>query len=401
MIFSFPYETGRRLLALMCASLLLGGCGTVADPTEWFASESPAEKPAELIDLEQQIKPVVIWSRDVGVGAEDLKLGLSPWIGRDTVYVADSEGLVQALDIETGNLVWSVETEIPVAGGPGYGEDLVLLGTSDADVIALDAQSGKEVWRTRVSSEVLSTPVAALGTVIVHTLDGKLFGLNTTDGTERWRYDRTIPVLTLRGSGSPVISGTTVFCGFAGGKLVALDVETGVPQWDISVTVPSGRSELERLSDIDGDPLVHDGTVYAVTYQGEVAAIGEATGNLLWRRKLSSYNGLSADWRKLYLTDDEGLVWALETDNGAARWRQEDLKNRGLSAPVVLGEYLAVGDMEGYLHWFSTDDGRMLGRTSVSSERISAAPRVVNGTLYVLSDDGDLTAIRLPVSTDQ
>jgi len=397
----FVIITRAHALGLLLMALLIGGCGTVADPTEWFGSEGPAKKPAELVDVANTIKPRVIWSKDVGVGSDDLMLGLSPWVGAGHIYVADSEGLVQALDSETGLPVWSVETKTAAAGGPGYGEGLVLLGTSDADVIALEASSGKEIWRARVSSEILSTPVAALGTVVVLTMDGKVFGLNVSDGTERWRYERTIPILTLRGSSSPVVSGTTVFCGFAGGKLVALDIETGVPQWDISVTVPSGRSELERLSDIDGDPLIYDGIVYAATYQGEVAAIGEATGNLLWRRKLSSYNGLAADWRQLYLTDDEGVIWALESDSGAARWRQEVLKHRGLSAPAILDKYIVVGDFKGYLHWFSTDDGSLLGRTSVGSGKISAAPKVFREVLYVLDDNGDLTAIRLPVSPDK
>jgi outer membrane protein assembly factor BamB len=370
---------------------LLSGCGS------WFGGavvEPPAELPA--LDAQSQVQPRELWSRDVGVGTEQRRLSLRPWIEAGRVYVADSEGEVTVLEADTGKTVWQVDLDLPVSGGPGVGAGLVLVGTSDAELIALDQESGAEKWRARVSSEILAAPAAAINTVVVHTIDGKLFGLDAATGQETWRYEREVPVLTLRGSGAPVIDGTTVYCGLAGGKLLALELSSGVPVWEAAVSVPSGRSELERMVDIDGDPLLYGSAIFVATFQGEVAAIGQSSGNLLWRRKLSSYNGLAADWQNLYVSDALGHVWALDGYTGSARWRQEALYNRQLSAPAVVGNYVVVGDFEGYLHWLAPDDGRVVGRSRVGRDPISAAPRVNDGVLYVLGDGGELAAIQPP-----
>lgn len=376
---------------LVLLPLLLGGCGS------WFGG-STVDPPAELpvLDKTRQLEPEIVWSRDVGSGSDDQYLQLRPWIEADRVYVANHAGDVQALDIENGKKVWSVDTKLSISGGPGVGAGLVLVGTSDAELLALEQSSGDERWRVRVSSEVLSVPAAALDTVVVHTTDGKLLGLDAATGTERWRYEREVPVLTLRGSSSPVIDGGMVFCGLAGGKLLALDLSSGDPVWESAVTVPSGRSELERLADIDGDPVLYGATVYVATYQGAVAAIAATSGKTLWTRELSSYSELAADWRQVYASDDKGHVWALDGDTGAARWRQESLYNRKLSSPAVIGDYVVVGDFDGYLHWMSVDDGRFVGRTRVGSQPITTGPRVVNDVMYVLGDGGDLAAMRAP-----
>lgn len=363
--------------------------------TSWLESSSAGE-PADLTNIDDPIAPEVLWTRDIGAGSGGQRLGLRPWVENDQIYVADGDGRVLALDRGSGEVLWSTETGEPLSGGPGFGEELVLVGSTEAEVLALDSATGELRWRAKVSSEVLSTPAAALGTVIVHTLDGKIAGLDAATGNERWRYERDIPVLTLRGSGSPVVDGSVAFCGLAGGKLVALDITDGVPTWETSITVPRGRSELERLTDIDGDPVVYSGVIYVATYQGDIAAVGQGTGNVLWRRSLSSYNGLSADWRRAYVTDADGFVWALDGDTGAARWRQEELRNRRLSAPAILDEFLVLGDLEGYVHWLSSDDGRFLGRIRVGSDPITAAPQVHDGVFYILGDGGELAAVRPP-----
>lgn len=382
-----------RMLCLLLLVVLATGC------TSWLEN-SEVGRPADLPDIDEPIALDVVWTRDIGAGSGDQRLGLRPWVDATRTYVADGDGRVLALDTDNGDILWSIETGDPLSGGPGFGEELVLVGSTEAEVLALDAATGELRWRTRVSSEVLSTPAAALGTVVVHTLDGKITGLDAATGTERWRYERNIPVLTLRGSGSPIVDGSVVYCGLAGGKLVALDVTDGVPVWEASVTVPRGRSELERLADIDGDPVIYSGVIYVATFQGDVAAVGQGTGNVLWRRSLSSYNGLGADWRQAYVTDAEGLVWALDGDTGAARWRQEALRNRRLSAPGILDDFVVLGDLEGYVHWLSADDGRFLGRMRVGSDPISAPPQVLDGVVYILGDGGELAAARPPQSGD-
>ncbi len=378
-------------LSLLAALLLLAGCSTV---TDWI---SPAEvdPPAELKEITPKVRAETLWSHDLGAGSEDKRLHLVPYYLDGRLYVAGADGEVTALDAASGRVLWQVDLEAPLSGGPGAGQGLVVVGTLDAEVIALSLEDGSLRWRAPVSSEVLSTPAVAGDRVVVRTIDGKVQGLDLADGKEVWRYERQIPVLTLRGTSDPVVSGDHVICGMAGGKLINLDLRTGAVIWDVTVSVPSGRSELERLADIDGNPLVLDGLIYVATYQGEVAALEEASGEVLWRRKFSSYSGMAADRYNVYAADADGLVWALDADNGAARWRQEDLRNRRLSDVAVLDDTVAVGDFEGYVHLLSSADGALVGRTRVGSDPITRGVLVADGVLYVMGDGGELAALRL------
>ncbi|MDJ0739074.1 MAG: outer membrane protein assembly factor BamB [Gammaproteobacteria bacterium] len=384
-----------RQLIWMPVLLALAGCGTVADPFSWFDSTEVVE-PSPLVDLQNQVQPQQIWSRDIGAGTDEQSLNLSPRVVGDTVYVADAEGRVQALDAASGATRWQVDLDLPLSGGPGAGDGMVLIGTSDADVVALNVVDGSERWRVRVSSEVLSAPGAANGVVVVHTVDGKVFGLESTTGSERWRYEREVPVLTLRGSSSPVLAGGVAVVGMAGGKLVALRLANGSLVWDANVAVPTGRSELERLADIDGDPLILRGGVFAATYQGNVAALEQRGGRVAWQRKMSSYSGMAADGDGLYVADEEGVVWGLELRSGAVRWSQKALANRRLSNTAALGGLVVVGDFEGYLHWLDNKDGSLVARTRLGSEPITTGLQVVDGVLYVQGDGGQLAAVRLP-----
>lgn len=367
----------------------LGGCSSVSE----MISPAEVDPPAELVDLTPSVVAKTRWERDTGVGSKDQHLNLAPVYRDGRIYVADAEGEVSVLDAENGRTLWSVNLDVPASGGPGLGEGLVLIGTRDAEVVALSATDGSERWRVRVSSEVLAAPVASRGRVIVRTIDGKVAGLDVDNGERKWLYEREIPVLTLRGTSAPVVSGDMVLCGMSGGKLIALDVQSGDLVWEATISVPSGRSELERLSDIDGDPLLADGIVYVATYQGEVAALGERSGSLLWRRKFSSYSGMAANRYNVFASDSDGLVWALDADNGNARWKQEGLKNRRLSSVAVIGDVLAVGDFEGYVHFLSTEDGSLIGRTRVGDGPITRGMLVVDDTLYVQGSGGEFEAM--------
>jgi outer membrane protein assembly factor BamB len=381
-------------LPLLLAPLLLAGCSSIPDPFGMFESDNQ-EPPAELTDFTPTLQVRTLWSVDTGKGSEEQYLRLVPTAYRERLLVADSEGMVRSIDAATGQTIWQVETDAPVSGGPGAGDDLVLLGTRDAHVIALNEADGSEVWRARLSSEVLSVPRADRGIVVAHTIDGKLYGLHSHDGSRAWVYDRTVPVLTLRGNSSPVIAGGNVLAGFANGKMVSLGLNSGNPQWETQVTAPRGRSELERIVDIDADPVIYQGIAYVCTYQGEVAALSVDTGVVLWRRDLSSHAGVAANWRALYVSDAQDRVWALDPDSGAALWRQEKLLNRRLSAPAIMDDAIVVGDLEGYLHWLNNEDGAFAARLEVADAPISAAPLVVDEVAYVYAEDGTLAAVSL------
>ncbi|WP_428608254.1 outer membrane protein assembly factor BamB [Sedimenticola sp.] len=384
-----------RSLPIVLLALALSGCGSMKsmNPVDWFADEDNSEPPAELVEMQESVPTRLLWSSSISDGSDEQRVKLVPVVEGGKVYAASRSGEVRALDASTGRVLWSIETELEISGGPGAGEGLVLFGTSNGEVVALDQAGGTEKWRARVSSEVLSVPKAGRGVVVVHTIDGKLFGLDATSGDQKWIYDRSIPVLTLHGSSSPVITGGRVICGFASGKLVMLNLQNGDLLWELTVSAPSGRSELERMVDIDGDPLIIGDVVYAVTYQGEMAAVSLDTGIVLWRRKLSSYAGMGADYSQIYVSDATDHVVSVDPGNGSAIWKNKKLQYRKLTAPVVLGSHILVGDFEGYLHFLSREDGRLEGRMRVAKSAISTPPLVIDGTVYVYADGGEMAAL--------
>ncbi|MDX1514039.1 MAG: outer membrane protein assembly factor BamB [Gammaproteobacteria bacterium] len=382
----------KLLLACFAIALLSAGCGTVRD---FVGGEDNSEPPAELVEFDAELKVEEVWSRSVGSGVSKYYLKLRPMVAGGRVYAADRKGRVSAYDALTGNELWDTDTGVPASGGPGGGEGLILIGSSDGDVVALSETDGAEKWRSRVSSEVLAAPAAAQGVVVVRTIDGKLFGLNAADGTRSWVYDRTVPVLTLRGTSSPVLSNGAAIAGFDSGRMVAVSLENGQTLWETVIAVPRGRSELERLVDIDADPVIEDRTVYVVTFQGRVAAIELFSGNVIWRRDMSSYAGLGVNGDHLYVTDADSFVWALDRNNSASLWRQDKMKLRGLTSPVGFDSYVVVGDFEGYVHWLSREDGHLLARSRVDSDGIISQPIAHDGMVYVYGKGGTLSALRV------
>lgn len=385
------------LVSIVC---LMGGCKSMNDGiialTDRFIGEDNTEPPSALVEIEPQITIETLWKKSVGVGCDGQLVNLVLAASTDKVIAADRSGLIQARDHKTGKLIWEVETKLPISAGPGLGSGTVLVGTSDAELIALSLDDGSSLWTVDVSSEVLAVPTAEDGIVVVKTIDGRVLGLDEDDGKQLWSYERQVPALSLRGTSTPVISDDLVIHGFANGKVVALQLNSGKQAWESIIAVPSGRSEVDRLVDIDADPIVVDGVVYAASYQGGVSAISSYGGELLWRKEeVSSFAGMSVDWRYLYLTDEHSDLWQLDQRNGSALWKQTELHQRQLTAPAVHDDYIAVADFEGYVHWLSTDDGRQLGRKRVSKGPIEAKPVVVDNILYVYSKAGVLAALSI------
>lgn len=385
---NYSFRLPLTLSLLAC----LSACGVTESVTEYFKGDSDnAEPPAELVEFKQRLKVFELWSRNTGgMGKHYLKL--APVVFNQRLYIADADGEIQALDATNGKEIWSVDTDANITGGPGYGENTVLVGTSEAEAIAYSAEDGSEQWRKRVSSEILSAPQKAANTVVVRTGDGKVFGLSGNSGKRLWIYDRTVPSLTLRGTGTPVIDNNLVIAGFDGGRMAALEVRTGKLVWEAPVATARGRSELERMVDIDSSPLVVDGVIYIATFQGHLSAMQAETGRVLWDRDISSYAGFDADDQKIYVTDEKSHIQAFDRFTSTEIWSQDKLHLRASTAPASIGDFLVVGDFEGYLHWMSKASGKFVARNRLCKDRIISQPLVVGKVLYGFCSDGSLAA---------
>jgi outer membrane protein assembly factor BamB len=385
----------NRKLILIGLCLLLSGCGKIKSTIDrMLPSDDTVEPPAELVEFEASIDPEELWDSKPGKGAAKLFLKLAPVANEDAIYTAERKGRVSAVSVTNGRLIWQVDANVRISGGPGVGENLVMIGTSDGEVLALSKKTGEFQWRARVSSEILAAPKEQDGIVVVRTIDGKLSGLDATGGRRLWIYDRTVPSLTLRGTSSPAIFEDLVVAGFDSGRLVAIELTTGRLVWETQIAIPTGRSDLERMVDIDAEPLIDNRTIYVATFQGRVAAVSVDTGRVEWSRNISSHAGLAIDGTNVYLTDAESNVWALDRLTGSSLWKQEQMHGRNLTAPAAIGDYVVVGDLEGYLHWLKNDDGEFAARVRMGRKRLIAPPLETKGVLVAYSTSGSLVAYR-------
>ena len=369
------------VLAALCAT---GACSR---------KDKKIDPPAELVDFVPRVTVQKLWSESIGGGEKKLRIGLAPAALDGKVYAAAHSGDVVALEAANGRKLWSVETKRPLSAGPGAGAGLVVVGSEKGDVIALRIESGADVWRVKVGGELLSAPAVGSDAVIVRTVDGRLRALALADGHELWTVDQTVPRLSLRGAAPPVLVGETVLCGFDNGKVVAVNVKTGDVLWESAVAPAKGRTELERLVDIDSAVEVADQDVYVVGFQGRAAMLALDSGQIWWARDASSYRGLALDPDALYIADSDGSVIAMKRKDGSEIWRQDLLHRRGLSAPVVDGGAVVVADYQGYVHWIDRSDGAIVGRASSGGDRVTR-PIVADGIVLVQNESGSLSAFR-------
>ena len=384
-----------KKLVLLGFILMLTACsGKVPD---WLISDDLVLPPAELIDFEAEFEPEVVWSKDVGAGAKNEYSELRALLQNGNLIAVDQNGEVNSYDGLTGQLNWQIELEVPVVAGPGGGEGLILVGTQEGEVIALNENNGEFIWRIRLTSEVLTPPRAALGVVIARTSDGRMSGLSVSDGEELWNYQRSVPLLSLRGAGPPALIDDKAIVGYANGKLVALSISDGKVIWEQSVAVSRGRTEIDRLVDIDSELVIKGNRVYAVAYHGNLAALDVGTGRVLWKREMSSRAGIDVSENEaVYVSDENNYVWAIQDGSGSGLWRQTELLRRNITAPVIVGEYVIVGDLDGYIHWISREDGRFVARMRLSNDAIRSKPVIGDGLVYISAIDGTVAAIRIP-----
>lgn len=375
-----------RLMVVGCA-LALSGCSTVGG---WFSSTPAKAKPAALVEFKATASLTEAWKVDTGDAGNYL---LSPQLEGNDVVAVGGRNMVR-ISVLNGSTVWKTDTGLKLSAGAGAGQGLALAGSGNGEMLALDLANGQQRWKVALTSEVTGQPLAAPGMVIVRTGDGNVHGLAAADGSRKWLYTRNLPALSLRGSGGMVLRDNVLYAGFPGGKLVALNPANGAQLWEATVALPRGATELERVADVMGNPVVDERQVCAVAYQGRVACFDRRNGSVLWARDTSSNSGLAMDERNLYVTDDKDAVTAYDKASGRAGWRQDKLARRQVTAPLALGAWVVVADGEGGVHVLSAEDGSFVARAKIDSA-VRTAPSDIGPGFAVQSAKGSVVAFRL------
>ena len=375
-----------RLIALGLA-LSLSGCSTVGG---WFGAGPAKAKPTELVEFKPTVNLAEAWKSETGdMGGYLLRPELE---GGDVL--AAGGGRVVRIAVSSGNAIWKTDTGMKLSAGAGAGQGLVLAGGGKGEMLALNLDNGQPRWKMSLTSEVTGQLLAVADVVIARTGDGNVHGLAVADGSKKWLYTRNLPALSLRGSGGMAVRDNAVYAGFPGGKLVALNPANGAQLWEATVALPRGATELERVADVMGNPVVDERQVCAVAYQGRVACFDRRNGAVLWARDTSSNSGLAMDERNVYVTDDKDAVTAYDKTSGRAAWRQDKLARRQVTAPLALGAWVVVADGEGVVHVLSSDDGSFVARARVDGS-VRTAPVDIGPGFAVQTAKGSVVAFRL------
>jgi outer membrane protein assembly factor BamB len=354
------------------------------------SSGSPGPAPAPLPELSGAKSIRVLWRAEVGAAESFV---FAPALVGDAVYAAARDGTVRRLDAANGRERWRVSAETRLSAGVGADQNIVAVANEEGVVTALDAANGNVRWRARVSSEVLAAPAVASGLVLVRSIDNRVFAFGALDGKRRWVYQRAPSSLVVRTPAGVQVQGDTAFAGFSGGKLAAIALSNGGLRWEATVALPKGATELERVTDVVGDPAVMGREVCAAAYQGRVACYELSSGRQVWARELSSLSGVSVDARYAFAADERGAVHALERSSGNSVWKQDRLSHRQLSLPLASGNAVAVGDFQGYVHFLSRDSGAFIGRHDTGGGAVRAAPLALPAGLLVQTVGGSLHAL--------
>jgi outer membrane protein assembly factor BamB len=378
----------RLLLSLGLAALLFtAGC----------SKDKDVEPPAVLTKFPNTLPIKKLWGDSVGGGKKEqkLRLGLGPALDNGVVFAASYKGEVLAVAANTGKQVWVKKLKKQaLSAGPAAGFGLVVVGSSKGTIIALDAATGNERWRTRVNAELLSAPAIGEKVVVLRSVDGRLHGLDSSSGKELWSVEQQVPRLSLRGTATPIIAKELAISGFDNGKVMAVNLSSGDTVWDTALASPHGRTELDRLVDVDSAVHVVGENVFAAGFQGRTAMLALDSGQIWWAHDMSSYRGLAVDGENLFVTQTDGIVVAMRQRDGSELWRNDRLKLRGVSTPVETSTAVVVADYKGYLHWLDKSTGALIARERVAKFRVGSPPVAMDDTVVVLDDGGKLAAYR-------
>lgn len=380
-------KPGRIPVAIVLLGFLVS-CG---------GNKDNADPPAELTAIKINVPLQLNWALDTRAAKNRASYRLRPLLVGNHAYSIDTDGTVVSVDLASGRKLWKFDTELtPITGLAG--NDQILIATSQDGDIAAYRESDDELellWKTRIESEIRATPLVDNDQVFVRSVDGKLRSLAVADGNEQWVVARSVPALSLTGNSEPLVQGELVFAGFDDGKLIAYDRATGQTRWESTISAPGGRTEIERLVDVDGSFVLRDGVIYVSSFQGRLAAIQAVSGDLLWSREFSSYQPIAIDDDALYLSADNSHLWAIDRRTGTAFWKQDVLHARKITAPAILGDNLVVADLDGYLHWFSKADGTLLSRIRTSYTRNYVQPITWQDSVLTLDKLGMLGSVSI------
>ncbi|MEL0629884.1 outer membrane protein assembly factor BamB [Psychromonas aquatilis] len=390
----------KNITVIASSALILSGCSL-------FSGEEDVVKMAELPEFEATYEPEIDWTASIGDGVDKYFSQLKPAVDNDAVYIAARGGEVKALSIEDGDTLWSIDLSdqeantlnrsARLSGGIGLGGQTLYIGTENAQVFAIDAENGEVKWMTEVSGEVLAQPVYDSGFVVVHTSRGDLIALDSTTGEKVWNLNNAQPKLTLRGTSTPTISQGGIVYGRADGYISVALLENGRPLWQIAAARAYGATELARLADADMQPVVVNGIVYALAYNGNLVAIDLLKGQQLWFQKYAGYTDISVSGLDIFLTDYRGYVYALNQSDGEQRWVNKELSYRNLTGVTVANDFIVVGDAEGYLHWIDRETGQFVAQQDLDSDGLYQAPVATSTHLYLQTRSGDVIAIEKPI----
>ena len=380
-------KSASKLCALVLVSMLTACAG----------EKDNSEPPAPLTDIESEIPLSLNWKLDTRAASNEAAYRLRPLIVGERAYTIDTSGMIASVDIATGRKLWNHATDLMSLSGLGGNEDRLIATSGDGDVAAFRLlEDGLEpLWKIRIGSEIRSTPAVDGDQVFVRSVDGKLLSLSIADGSVQWTVAGRVPALSLTGNSEPLVDAQLVYMGFDDGKLIAYERRSGKTRWESTISLPSGRTEVERLVDLDGRFVIRNGVIYVASFQGRLAAVVAANGDLLWSREFSSFQPIAIDDNAIYLTADNSDLWSIDRRTGSAFWKQDVLHARKITAPAILNDKVVVADLEGYLHWFDAADGKLVARIRATNSRNYVQPLIWEQSVLALDGNGFLSSISL------
>ena len=387
------FKSSLKIILPFCMLIILQGCALFGGDDE------DVQLPTELVEFDAVIEVDEKWDVSVGKGHEGLVLGLKPTTDGEQIYAASFDGNVIAFDTNRGRKVWKNNYDLNFTSGPTFKDGILVLGTNDGELIALDALTGEILWATTVSSEILAPVSIKDDKIFVRTVDGSLTALSKEDGTQQWLVNHKVPRLSLRGTSAPVNFSNAVLSGFDDGKVSAYDVSNGTLLWETMLTSAGGRTEIEKIMDIDAPMVILGNELYVGSYQGALGAMALESGDIIWVTEASIYAGIAADDNAVFVSEADGTVMALSRFTGREIWKKENLLYRNPTAPVIMDDSIVIGDLEGYLHWLDKTSGEIQERINIGKSKISNAPLVLNNSIYVLTDSGNLVSVEKKIPT--